>query len=167
MTEVFNIENRRKEATRRYVLHIVFIFLLILGAIAGLVLSLLFSKLDYLVNLLVNIILSALLIAFILFYFFNIFPIIRYYFKLYRNINEVAIEKRRNLKFEEEKEMRTINNVKHRVLEFSYKEGEDEYKENLYILDSDIAFEQYKHYRVESYRNVIVRFEEINNATNQ
>ena len=167
MTEVFNINEMRKKAVRRFVLHIVLLSILVLGSITGLVLSLVFSKLDYLPNLIVNIVLSAVLIAFVVFYFFNIFPLVLYYYRLYGGINEVALEKRRSLIYVEEKHEKIINNVKHRVLEFSYREGEEIFTEDLYVLDSDITFKKEKAYRIQTYHNVIVRFEESNHATTQ
>ena len=167
MTEVFDINEMRNKAIRRFVLHIVLLSILILGSITGLVLSLIFSKLDYLPNLIINIVLSAVLIAFVVFYFFNIFPLVLYYYRLYRGINEVALEKRRSLIYVEEKPTKIISNVKHRVLEFSYREGEEIFKEDLYVLDSDISFRQGTSYRIQTYHNVIVRIEESNNATAQ
>ena len=167
MTEVFNINEIRTKAIRRFVLHIVLLSILVLGAITGLVLSLVFSKLDYLPNLIINIVATALLIIFVVFYFFNIFPLVVYYYRLFKGINEVSLEKRRNMVYVEERPIKTINNVKHRVLQFSYKEGENEYKEDLYVLDSDIAFEKEKSYRLQTHHNVIVRFEENSHATIQ
>ena len=165
MTEVFDINEMRKKAIRRFVLHIVLLSILILGSVTGLVLSLVLSKLDYLPNLIINIVLSALLIAFIVFYFFNLFPLVLYYYRLYRGINEVALEKRRSLIYVEEKPTKIINNVKHRVLEFSYREGEEIFKEDLYVLDSDVSFKERHSYRIQTYHNVIVRYEESNHAT--
>ena len=167
MTEVFNINETRTKAIRRFTLHIVLLSILVLGAINGLVLSLIFSKLDYIPNLIINIVGSALLIVFVVFYFLNIFPLVLYYYRLYSGINEVGLEKRRSLTYVEEKPEKIINNVKHRVLEFSYREGEETYKEDLYVLDSDISFKQGTSYRIQTHHNVIVRFEENNNATAQ
>ena len=54
-----------------------------------------------------------------------------------------------------------IDNTKYRVLLFKYTEGEKEYKENLYVLDNNINFDANREYKIITYHNVIIRFEEI------
>ena len=81
-------------------------------------------------------------------------------------MNQVAFEHRRKLLYVEEKDNKTTNNVRFRTLNFTYKEGENEYQENLYILDNnDINLEVGKYYSIFTYQNIIVNFEEVKNAT--
>ena len=63
------------------------------------------------------------------------------------------------------KEIKTLYNVDFRVLLFSYREGETIYEEHLYVLDSDVKFDTSKSYKIDTYQNIIVRYEEIANAT--
>ena len=99
------------------------------------------------------------------FYFINIFPIVFHYYSLFKNINEVATEKRRHLTYVKEVDNRTFSNVVYRVLQFSYKEGENEYIDNLYVLDNDYQFLENKAYKLATYRNIIIRCEEISDAS--
>ena len=80
-------------------------------------------------------------------------------------MGEISIEKRRRLTYVGEIENRTIQNVVYRALQFSYREGENEFIDNLYVLDSDYQFEKDKNYKLATYRNVIIRSEEISDAT--
>ena len=164
--ELININEFKKKSTRRYVLHIVLVSLLLAGTIAGCILSLLFSKLDYTVNLIINLSVSIVVAVLVIFYFVNIFPIIHHYYSFAKNLNEVGLEHRRRREFEKELDVKTINNVNYRVMLFSYKEGENTYKENLYVLDNDVVFEKGKAYKITSYRNVIIRFEDLSDANN-
>ena len=81
-------------------------------------------------------------------------------------MNQVAFEHRRRLKYETEREVRVIDNVNFRSLNFTYKEGENDYNETLYVLDNnDIEFIKDKYYSLFTYQNIIISFEEANNAT--
>ena len=46
-----------------------------------------------------------------------------------------------------------------------YKEGEKEYKENLYILDSDVKLNPGSNYKIATYHNVIVKYEDLGYAS--
>ena len=80
-------------------------------------------------------------------------------------MNQIAFEHRRRLKYEEEKENRINENVKYRTLNFTYKEGENVYNENLYVLDNDVEFIKDKYYSLFTYQNIIIKFEEVKDAT--
>ena len=71
-------------------------------------------------------------------------------------MSEVGLDHRRRRTFVQELESKTMNYVKYRVLLFSYREGESEYKENLYVLDND--------YKLTTYQNVIVKCEDLIDA---
>ena len=161
---LININEFKKKAKIRYILHLVLVSLLLVGIIAGLVLSLLLSSLDYTVNLIINISVSIVVVILAIFYFANIFPLISHYYKFYKNMNEVGLEHRRNRTFVEEKNSKNIGGVKYRVLLFSYLEGENEYKEDLFVLDNDIAFIKGASYKIATYQNVIIRKEDLANA---
>ena len=163
--ELLDIKKNKKRSKRRYAVHILLISLLSLIVIAGSVLSLIFSTLDYQINLLLNIIIDSLYVVFMVFYFLNIFPIIRRYYRIYKNMSGVSIEHRRKMTFIEQRENKTMDNIVFKVMNFSYQEGENTYQENLYILDNDVHFEAGKSYALDIYQNIIVSMKEINHAT--
>ena len=165
MTSLVDIEKGKKTSKRRFILHIIAVSILSILVIGGSITSLLLSRLDYTWNLILNIVVDALYIIFMVFYFINIFPIVFHYYSLFKNINEVAIEKRRHLTYVKEVDNRTFSNVVYRVLQFSYKEGENEYIDNLYVLDNDYQFLENKAYKLSTYRNIIIRCEEISDAS--
>ena len=81
-------------------------------------------------------------------------------------MNQIAFEHRRRLKYKIEREARVIDNVSFRSLNFTYKEGENDYIETLYVLDNNnIEFTKDKYYSLFTYQNIIISFEEANNAT--
>ena len=71
------------------------------------------------------------------------------------------LEHRRRLIYLKEINEKEIDNTKYRVLLFKYNEGEKEYKENLYVLDNNVTFNENQEYKIVTYHNVIIRFEEI------
>ena len=167
MTKIIDIDGGKKKANTRYVLNIVLVVVLSVGIITGSLLSLFFSNLDYIPNLVINIVIDALLVIFLVFYFFNIFPAVSYYHKLYKGMNTIALDHRRKMTFVEEQEIKTLYNVDLRVLLFSYKEGETVYEEHLFVLDSGVQFEPTKSYKLDTYQNIIVGYEELSHATVQ
>lgn len=163
--ELLDIKKNKKRSKRRYVLHIALLSSLSLLVIVGSVLSLIFSSLDYQVNLLLNIIIDSLYVVFMVFYFLNIFPMVKRYYRIYKGMNGVSMEHRRKMTFIEQRENKTMDNIIFKVMNFSYQEGENVYQENLYILDNDVPFEKGKSYALDIYQNIIVNMKEINNAT--
>ena len=82
-------------------------------------------------------------------------------------MNSLTIEHRRKMVFLQEKENKMMNNVNFRILDFSYREGENEYQEHLYVLDSDVKFKESQSYTLDTYQNIIVRYQEIADATSK
>ena len=162
--ELININEFKKKAKIRYVLNLILVLLLLAAVITGLVLSLLLSTLDYQINMIINIAVSILVALAAIFYFSNVFPIIRHYFKFYKNMSDIGLDHRRSRTFVEELDNKNIQHVNYRVLVFSYREGEKEYKENLYVLDNDIHYQVGNDYKITTYRNVIVRCEDLGHA---
>ena len=162
--ELININEFKKKAKIRYVLNLILVLLLLAAVITGLVLSLLLSTLDYQINMIINIAVSILVALAAIFYFSNVFPIIRHYFKFYKNMSDIGLDHRRSRTFVEELDNKNIQHVNYRVLVFSYREGEKEYKENLYVLDNDIQYQVGNDYKITTYRNVIVRCEDLGHA---
>lgn len=159
MQELIDINGFKKKAKVRYVLHIVFICCLLVLTITGSILSLLLSNLDYTLNLVLNIVVTVLVALFTIFYFFNIFPIVRHYYSYYKNMSSVSLEHRRRVVFLQEIEKKDIDNVTYRVVQFTYSEGEKEYNENLFLLDTDIKFNDGQAYKIDTYHNVIIAYE--------
>ncbi len=162
--ELININEFKKKAKIRYVLNLILVLLLLAAVITGLVLSLLLSTLDYQTNMIINIAVSILVTLAAIFYFSNVFPIIRHYYKFYKNMSDIGLDHRRSRTFVEELDNKNIQHVNYRVLLFSYREGEKEYKENLYVLDNDIQYQAGNDYKITTYRNVIVRSEDLGHA---
>ena len=162
--ELLNINKFKKKAKIRYVLHVSLVLLLLVGVLVGCLLSLFLSNLDYQLNMVLNIIISVIVLLAAIFYFANIYPIISHYYKFFKNMNEVGLEHRRRRTFIQELESKNIHYVKYRVLLFSYREGEKEYKENLYVLDNDFNFVANHDYKLATYQNVIVKCEDLLNA---
>ena len=142
------------------VCYLLYKYLLNIGKITSI-----YSSLDYEVNLVINIVLDSLYFCFLVFYFFSIFPIVKHYYKVFGKMNQTAYEHRRRLQFVEEKDHRTTDNVRFRTLNFTYKEGENVYQENLYVLDNDINLEKDKYYSLFTYQNIIISLEEVSNAS--
>ena len=165
MIDLIDVNSLKKKTSVRFYLHISTIILLTIGVILGSIFLLIKSSLDYQLNLILNIVIDSLFICFLIFYFFTIFPVVRHYYKLFKGMNQVAYEHRRDLIYVEERESKTINNVKFRTLNFSYKEGENTYQENLYVLDNDFEFISGKHYSIYTYQNIIIKLEEKKDAT--
>lgn len=159
MKELININEFKKKAKTRYVLHIVFISCLLILTITGTTLSLLFSNLDYTWNLIINIVSSVLVAVFVIFYFLNIFPIVSHYYSFYKGMSEVNLDHRRRVVFYQEVERKSIHNVSYRVLQFVYNEGEKEYNENLFLLDTGVEFVKGQSYKIDTYHNTIVSYE--------
>ena len=164
MMQILDIDGGKRKAKTRFIVHLILVITLTMGVIAGSLLLLFLSSLDYLPNLIINVVVNILLVIFLLFYFFNIFPVVSYYNRLYKGMNTLSLEHHRKMTFIEEKEIRTVNNVNLRVFSFSYKEGEEEYQENLYVLDSDVSLKTSKSYTIDTYQNIIVRYQEMGNA---
>ena len=159
MKELININEFKKKAKTRYVIHIVFICCLLVLTIAGSILSLLLSNLDYTLNLVLNIIITVLVAVFVIFYFLNIFPVISHYYSFYKGMSEVNLDHRRRVVFYQEIERKDIHNVSYRVVQFVYNEGEKEYNENLFLLDTDVEFVSGQAYKIDTYHNTIVAYE--------
>lgn len=165
MTALIDVKEIKKKSRVRFFLHIFGIIFLTLGVIAGSLLLLLLSNLDYIPNLILTIVLDATYFSFLVFYFFSIFPIVKHYYKVFGKMNQVAFEHRRRLKYVEEKENRINENVRYRTLCFIYKEGENNYNENLYVLDNNAKFIKDKYYSLFTYQNIILSYEEAKDAT--
>ena len=166
MKNIIDIDGGRKKSKARFVIHLTLVILLTIGVIAGSLSLLFLSTLDYIPNLIINIVVDVLLVLFLVFYFLNIFPLVSYYHRLYKGMTSLSIEHRRKMRFVKEDDNKIINNVNFRVLTFSYKEGEIEYEEHLFVLDSDVQFDASTAYKLDTYQNIIVRYQEIANATN-
>ena len=164
MVNLIDINKEKKKSKTRYILNVVFISLLLLMTIAGAILLILLSPLDYLPNLIIDIVLTCVVIVFTIFYFLNIFPIVRHYYMFYRNMNEISLERRRRVIFNNKEEITTKENVKYQSLKFFYQEQQKTYTEYLYLLDSDCPFVSGQAYKVVTYQNVIIRYEVIDDA---
>lgn len=163
--EIIKVSEFKKKAKKRYYLHLIFSLVITAVVTAGLLLSLFLSPFELQQPfMIINIVVSVLFMLAAIFYFANVFPIISHYYKYYKSMNEVGLDHRRSRTYLGERESKNINYVKYRVLLFSYKEGENEYKEDLYLLDSDVEFKEGGNYKIATYRNVIVKSEDLNNA---
>lgn len=76
-------------------------------------------------------------------------------------MSSANLDHRRRMVFLKENGEKLIDNVSYRVVQFLYKEGENEYNDNLYLLDNDASFIEGKAYKLDTYHNVIVGYQEI------
>ena len=74
-------------------------------------------------------------------------------------MSSVSLEHRRRVVFLGEIENKDIGNVTYRVVQFTYFEGEKEYNENLFLLDTGINFVHGQAYKLDTYHNVIIAYE--------
>ena len=165
MITLIDVEAYKKKSVVRFVTHLIVISLLVVGVILGSIFSLIYSSLDYKLNLILNIVIDSLFFIAVAFYFFTIFPVVSHYHKMFKRVNKAAYEHRRNVEYLEEKDKKINSNVSFRTLLFAYKEGENTYQENLYVLDNDIVLKAGAHYSVYTYHNIIIQLEEIKDAT--
>ena len=156
---ILDIANYSKRSKQRFILHISLVSFLGAAIIAGSVLLLVFSKLDYTLNLILNILMGSILVIGLLFYFLNIFPLDKHYFSTFKNANTASLDHHRRMTFVQEIGTKDINKVTHRVMQFSYSEGENQYIDNLYVIDSKVSFKEGVNYKLDTYRNIIISFE--------
>ena len=159
MQELIDINGFKKKAKTRYVINIVLISCLLIFTVGGSITSLLLSSLDYIPNLIINIVVTVLVAVFSIFYFLNIFPVIRHYYSYYKNMSGVSVDHRRRMVYLKEVDNKIIDNVTYRVVQFVYNEGETEYNENLFLLDTDMNFTEGQAYKLATYQNVIISYE--------
>ena len=165
MEALININEFKKKNKARFIINLVLISLLLIATIAITIVLLLTSTLNYNLPMIINIVLTVVVALFTIFYFLNIFPLVKHYYFYYRGLNDISLEKRRYMVYFKEVESKEIDKVTYRVLQFIYKEGESEYNENLYVLDNDVSLKEGQAYRLSTYHNVIIKYEEINNAS--
>lgn len=161
MESLINIDDFKKKTKKRFIINVVLISLLLIVSIGVSVTLLLISKVEYTWYMVISIILTVSGALFALFYFLNIFPIVRHYYFFYKNMNPVSLDNRRHMVYLKEIEGREIDNVKYRVVQFNYREGENTFTDNLYILDNDVKFMIGRAYKLNTYHNVIVNYEVI------
>lgn len=160
MTKIIDIENFKRQAKRRYVLHLVFLIFFIMLYLAGMLLSLLLSPFSYGMNLLINILVSVVFILLLIFYFLNIFPNVRHYHAYYKNMNNVSLEEEKNRIYLGEKGIKKMAELSYVSEEFSYREGEETYQETFYRFKGGNPFQVGKRYRLSLYHGVIVAYQE-------
>ena len=156
---LIDIASSQKKSKKRFILHISLISLITIGVITGSVFLLIYSKLQYTLNLVINILICSLLAIFLIFYFLNVFPLDLHYYKLFKHASGASLDHHRRMTYVKEIESKDIDKVTHRVLQFSYNEGENEYIDNLYVLDNDVSFNEGTSYKLDTYHNVIVSYE--------
>ena len=71
----------------------------------------------------------------------------------------VSVDHRRRMVYLKEVDNKIIDNVTYRVVQFVYNEGETEYNENLFLLDTDMNFTEGQAYKLATYQNVIISYE--------
>ena len=74
-------------------------------------------------------------------------------------MNVTNLEHRRRLVYLQEIEKKNVDNVTYRVVQFTYTEGEYEYNENLFLLDTDYKFDDGQAYKIDTFHNVIIAYE--------
>lgn len=167
MIDIINVEIESKKAKRRYVLNILLVVLFLLVYISGSIALLISSGLKYKPQMIIDILISMVCIPLLIFYFINLFPIVRHYYKFYRSLTLGTLERRRYVRFEEEVESKTKDGVIYRQLMFSFEEQQKKFYERLYVLDNpSITFERGQLIKVVVFQNVMLKYEAIEDAKN-
>lgn len=165
MIEVVNTKEQIAKAKRRYVLNILLIVLFVLAYSTGSIVLLVTSSLKYTLPMVIDIVISVICVSFLIFYFLNIFPIVRHYFKFYRALERGTLERRRYVTFEKEVETKTKDGVVYRQFMFSFEEQQKKFYERIYVLDNPgLNFKEGQLIKAVTFQNVLLKYEEVENA---
>ena len=157
---VIDVNKENKKAKNRFIVNLVLIIALIVGYIAASILIFILSNNDYLVPLVIDIILSALALSFIVFYFLNIFPIVKHYYRFYHSLSNSTNTKKRILTYEKEDENKYRDGVKYRQFVFSYEESGKKFFDRIQVLDADdLVLEAGQAYKIYTFQNVLLAYE--------
>ena len=156
---IIDIANYQKKSKKRFIFHISLVSFLGVSIITGSVLLLIYSKFDYTWYLIADIVLCSMLLIGLIFYFLNIFPLDKHYYSTFKNASVASLDHHRRMTFLQEIGTKDIDKVTHRVMQFSYSEGENQYIDNLYVIDSNVSFKEGVSYKLDTYRNIIISFE--------
>lgn len=155
-----------KKAKRRYALGIVFISLFIAAIIATMVLLLVLSPKNYVPMMIIDIVVSAIGLSIVIFFFINLFPILRHYYKFYKALESGTMKRKKIVVFDHEDERKEKEGVFYRQLIFSYQEAGETYYDRIFVLDNDaLSFEKGKRVRIATFQNVLCEYEEVEDAT--
>ena len=168
MIKVIDSNVEIKKAKNRYAMHIVLIVLLLIAYTTGSLLLLLTSNLKYTLPMVADIVISAVVVSFLIFYFINVFPIVRHYYKFYTSLKNNTFLKKKIMIFEKEDEPKTRDGVVYRRLVFSTKEQQQVFYNHIYVLDNEkLKFEAGQMVRLGTFQNVLLEYEVLENANAQ
>ena len=166
MIKAIDSFNEIKKAKRRYTFGIIFITLLITILVAGAVLLLILSPKNYVPMMIIDIIATAIGLSVIIFFFVNVFPVLRHYYKFYKAMENGTMKKKKIVVFDHEDEQKERDGVIYRQLIFSYVESGETYYDRIFVLDNDsLSFEKGQRVKISTFQNVLCEYEDIKDAT--
>lgn len=166
MVKVIDTPVEIEKAKKRYAFGIVFISLFIAFTIAGAVLLLILSPKHYTLMMILDIVFTTICLSVILFFFINLFPVLRHYYKFYVAMERCTMKRRKVVSFEREDERKVKDGVIYRQLIFSFKEAGETYHDRVMVLDNDsLSFTEGQVVKIATFQNVLLEYEEMKNAT--
>lgn len=168
MIKVINSFEESKKAKTRYILGLVFISLFIALLVAGAVLLLILSPKNYTLMMIIDIVVTAIGLSVVIFFFINVFPVLRHYFKFYSALENGTMKKKKTVVFDHEDERKEKEGVIYRQLIFSYVEAGETYFDRVFVLDNDsLNFEKGKRIKIATFQNVLCEYEVLDDATHK
>ena len=166
MIKVIDSLKEIKKAKKRYTFGIIFIALFITLLIAGAVLLLVLSPRNYIPMMIIDIVVTAIGLSVIIFFFINIFPVLRHYYKFYKALEDGTMKKKKIVVFDHEEQQKEKEGVMYRQLIFSYDEAGETYYDRVFVLDNDsLNFEKGQRIKIATFQNVLCEYEDMNDAT--
>lgn len=158
--EVIDTAKSIKQAKKRFILNLIFIISFIVIYVAASVLLLILSPNNYTVYMIINIVISTLCLGLIIFYFGNIFPVVKHYYSFYKSLATHTNTKKRIVTYEKEDEIKYRDGVKYRQFVFSYEEAGKKFFDRVLVLDNDsLVLDAGVAYKIYTYQNVMLTYE--------
>lgn len=158
--EVIDVTKSISQAKKRFVLNLIFIIAFIVCYVTGSVLLLLFSPHNYVVPFIIEVVMTTLCVGFIIFYFGNLFPVVKHYYSFYNALSKSTNIKKRVVMFEKEDEIKYRDGVKYRQFIFSYEESGKKFFDKVFVLDADeLVLDSGVTYRITTFQNTLLNYE--------
>lgn len=159
--EVIDVSKLIKCSKKRFIWNLVFVSLFFIICLTADLLLLFLSNNNYLIPLIIAIIITSICLVGLIFYFGNIFPLVRHYYSFSKRLATTTNIRKRVMTYEKEIENKIKNGVTYRQFIFSYSDAGKNYYDKIYILDADtLEFETSKSYTLFTFENTLIKFEE-------
>ncbi len=167
MRIVNDIDLKLKEEKKKYIT-LLLLFVIVSIIVLSIVLTLLLTSSDnYTLVMIINMVITIIYLWFTMFYFININPSIRAKYLFFKNYNQGEVEKKivTYISKKEETKKRNLFVILHKV---SFIESGKTYYRDIYLFEeNNVSFKKDRSYRVYLYKNVLIKFEELEDETNE